>query len=902
MKERLKAKAKSIKQQGSKLAKRGSAKLKNGKKSQLGLYTSLVYRSRAEADRRARKKAEEMAKLPKEPWKRFLAKMEPKRVAKFLFSKQGAKAILKGGVILVLLGIIGIGGLFLYYKKDLDAVKLDELKVSETVNKYLDRNGKVLWEDRGDKDYRLVVEGNEISTYMRQATVAIEDKNFYNHPGVDFSALVRATLSTLTGRGVQGGSTLTQQLIKQVYFSDEAKNRSLSGLPRKIKEMILSIEVEKMYNKEQLITMYLNESPYGGRRNGVQSAAQTYFGKTAKELTLAESALLASIPNNPGILNPYNRAGNKALIERQQKTINEMVKMNYITEKQAKKARKEAVLDKIKPEVDQYADIKAPHFVLEVRKQLEKKYGVKTMRAGGFTIKTTLDYRAQEMAEKAVQNGAELMRLNNSDNISLSSVDVETGQVVAMVGSSGWQKPVYGQVNAATSLLEPGSTIKPILDYTPLFMERDGQNFGPGSVLRDENIDSIYCAGARSGCQLRNYSGRFNGDVTIRQSLASSLNIPAVKALHINGVKNSLKVAQDLGDKSYCKGSSDGGLAIAIGSGCNVRPIEHANAYASLARGGVYRPLSYVLEVKNSSGEIMEAWKDKEKRVVDEQVAYMVQDILGDPAARTIGFGGQGYSFGFNVPGVWTGSKTGTTTTAVSTVTKDSWMASFSPAVATVVWNGNHDGRGLSNSSNTVVRRVVADYMEPVHKNLYANEGKWKLGQKPTKPAGIQYLSINGRRDIWPSWFNAKKSGAKKEIMEFNKYNKKLASSCTADEYKISIEVTKIIDPITKREVLFVPDGYDKDHKDDCSYRPPEVSLMRSGKKLSFSLTAGSQGVGQYELTVDGATVESGTANSGSNSLNYGLTCKENSIKLTLKDEAGYVTSDEMKPEASWCN
>ena len=201
-----------------------------------------------------------------------------------------------------------------------------------------------------------------------------------------------------------------------------------------------------------------------------------------------------------------------------------------------------------------------------------------------------------------------------------------------------------------------------------------------------------------------------------------------------------------------------------------------------------------------------------------------------------------------------------------------------------------------------MVRRVVADYMEPVHKNLYATNGKWKTGQKPVKPAGIQYLSINGRKDIWPSWFNAKKSGAIRQTLEFNKYNKKLASSCTADEYKISVEVTKTIDPISKREIWFVPDGYDRNNKDDCSYRPPEISLMRSGKKLSFSLAAGSQSTGQYELIVDGATVDRGTANGGTNSLNYSLTCKENSIKLTLQDGAGYTATDEMKPEAGWCD
>ncbi|GHU81065.1 hypothetical protein FACS1894191_7580 [Clostridia bacterium] len=186
-------------------------------------------------------------------------------------------------------------------------------RVQNTVNTYLDRNGELLWADKGDGDYRLTVEGSEISTYMRQATVAIEDKNFYNHIGVDFTALARAFYVTLSGGAVQGGSTLTQQLIKQVYFSDEAQLRDASGIPRKIKEVILALEVEKMYDKEQLITLYLNESPYGGRRNGVESGAQTYFGKSAKDLTLAESALLASIPNNPAVLNPFNETGNSAI-------------------------------------------------------------------------------------------------------------------------------------------------------------------------------------------------------------------------------------------------------------------------------------------------------------------------------------------------------------------------------------------------------------------------------------------------------------------------------------------------------------------------------------------------------------------------------------------------------------
>ena len=273
-----------------------SKKAKSSKTAKkMNLYSSLSYKHRAKKEANARRRAEELAKLPKEPVKRFFARLHPKRVFKWWFSWRGQKAILKFFAACILIGIIFIGGLFLYYKKDLEEIRLDEMSISETVNTYLDRNGELLWKDTGNEDYRLVVSGDDISEYMYQATVAIEDKNFYGHHGVDFIALGRAILYTVTGQDVQGGSTLTQQLIKQVYFSDEAASANRGGLQRKIKELILAIELEKMYSKEEILTMYLNQSPYGGRRNGVESASQTYFGKSAKELTLPEAALLAAI-------------------------------------------------------------------------------------------------------------------------------------------------------------------------------------------------------------------------------------------------------------------------------------------------------------------------------------------------------------------------------------------------------------------------------------------------------------------------------------------------------------------------------------------------------------------------------------------------------------------------------
>lgn len=863
----------------------------------MNLYSSLAYNHRVKKEADSRRRAEELAKLPKEPVKRFFARLHPKRVFKWWFSWRGQKAILKFFAACFLLLIIFIGGLFLYYKKDLDQIRLDEMSISETVNTYLDRNGVVLWKDTGTEDYRLVVDKDDISEYMYEATVAIEDKNFYNHMGVDFGALVRATLATLSGKGVQGGSTLTQQLIKQVYFSDEASSANRGGLNRKIKELILAIELERMYSKEQIITMYLNQSPYGGRRNGVESAAKTYFGKSAKDLNLAESALLAAIPNNPGVLNPYNVYGNEMLIERQHKVLDDMVSMGYITKEEAAEAKEVAILDTIQPESSQYANLLAPHFVLEVKSQLEEKYGISTMRAGGWTITTTLDYRAQQAAEAAVAAGSSLFYINGSDNIALTSLDVETSQVIAMVGSVDFNNATYGSYNAANSLLEPGSTIKPILDYTPLFMQREGINYAPGTVLKDENINSIYCAGNTSSCRLNNYTGRFYGNVTIRQALSNSLNIPAVKALYINGIDNSLEIAHKLGEKSYCDDREGYGLSIAIGSGCNIRLTEHANAYASIARGGSFKELTYVLELKNSAGDVIESWTDDEgERVVDDQVAYMIWDILHDPVARaSLVWGSQSYAFGFIVPGVETASKTGTTTTANSNITKDSLMISFSSAISTVVWNGNHDGSGLRNSDNTIVRRVVNNYMESVHKDVYAQDGKWKTGDTPIRPAGLKTLTVNGKTDIWPSWYNvSKNSGIAKETLTFNRYNHLLASSCTPEEYKIEVEVTKVTDPMTGNDVYNVPEPYDRDTSDTCNYEPPRLSLSFSGKRIIATIKRGTYDIAGYTLYVNG--VEQSGISLGSDGVISGYTLKntDSSIKFTISDTAGYMASAEM--------
>ena len=883
-------------------------KKKNSKK--MSLYANLSHRRKTKKDLAARKRAEYLANLPKNPVKRFFYRLHPKRVLGFIFSKRGFMLGLKIVAVLFLIGTVLVLSLFAYYRKELDAIRPSELakRVQTTVTKYYDRNGELLWEDKGIGNYKQTVDAKDISKYAKQATVAIEDRNFFDHFGVDPVGLMRAVVNNAKGGNTQGGSTLTQQLVKQVFFADEASDRSWTGISRKIKEMILSIEVERMYNKDQILSLYLNESPYGGRRNGIESGARTYFDKAAKDLTIPEAALLAGIPNQPGLYDPYNKAGHPALLKRQHKVLRAMKEEGYINKKEYKEAMEYPILENIKPLVDTNENIKAPHFVLEVRKQLEKELGQATVGRGGLTIKTTIDMKAQKAAEDAVRNGAQYLPNYGADNLSLSSVDVKTGQVIAMMGSIGYEHEGYGQRNTATSLLEPGSSIKPIVDYAPLFKQRDGINYSPGSILRDENIDAIYCAGTTRPCTVRNYTNRFYGSIPIRKSLANSLNIPAIKAMKINGVDDSIKTAQELGDKTYCSGKNDAGLSSAIGGGCAVKQIEHTNAYASLARGGEYKPLTYILEVKNSSGEILKQFKDGSgaKQIIDPQSAYMVTDILKDANARRMVFGSQATSYGFVVNGVVTASKTGTTDNGHGKP-KDSWFMNYSPVIATGVWMGNHDGRPLASSSNNVVRLVSNDYTEKVHKNIYQAENKWQPGEDFSKPNGIKELTVNGVRDIYPSWFD-KSSGRSEEKLVFDKISKKLATECTPESAKLQLSAYKSKDPITKKDVFIAPDGYDARNKDDkhnCSDAKPSVNSI-SAKKISgnkyriiTNVSKGSSNLSNIKITIGGRQVaNSGVGGDGNFSVDTTLD-KEDKVIVTVQDDLLYEVSASktVKPE-----
>lgn len=850
----------------------------------LSVYSNLAHKRKTKKDASARKRAEYLATLPKHPVKRFFYRLHPKRVAKYWFSKRGAFMALKILGVGILLMALFVGGLFAYFRKDLDQIRPSELakRVQTTVSTYYDRNGELLWEDKGGGNYKLVVESNEISDYLKKATVAIEDRDFYKHNGVSPSGIVRAMVNNTTSSGgVQGGSTLTQQLVKQVFFAAQSGERGLAGIPRKVKEAILAIEVERMYNKDQILTLYLNESPYGGPRNGAESGAQSYFRKSVKDLTIAEAALLASIPQNPTAFNPYTVPGHEALVARQHTVIDYMLRDGDITQQQADEAKAYPILDNIYPEIDQYENIKAPHFVQMVRSQLEDELGKATVGKGGLEVKTTLDKRIQDKLEAEMTTffASGIPEGVGISNGAATVEDTKTGQIVAMMGSRDFKYEGYGQDNAATAFIQPGSTVKPFV-FAKLFEDKGAgqQNYGSGSILKDEKIDNIY------GAKLNNHDNRFMGNLTARQGLALSRNIPAVKAMYINGVEPTLGEIHNAGAQSYCQEEQalGVGLSSAIGA-CGVKQVEMVNAFATLGRQGVYKPLASVLEVKNSSGDVIKQWKDESKQAIDPQVSYIVSDILKDPDARAALHGR--YPKGLYVNGVETAGKTGTSDR--DSKPKDLWIMNYSPALSMGLWLGNSDTSVIRTSNSVLGGTVVSNTLEFAHKNIYAAEGKWKAGDWLIQPDGIQKQG----KELYPSWWN-RNQGQTNAKLTFDKLSKYKATSCTPEGAKIELDVKKSVDPVTKKDVFIAPDGYDatkEDDKHNCNDTKPSASISGySGGTLRFNISQGTFGISTIDIKVDGTSV--GSVGAGANTAALQLKSGQK-VTLTVTD-SGFYTGD----------
>jgi len=582
------------------------------------------------------------------------------------------------------LAVVGIGlvaALFISYAKDLpDPEKVNRRVIAESTKIY-DRTGQHLLYEIHGEEKRTIIPMEEIPDTLKYATIVLEDNIFYSHNGFDTGGIIKAACheaSSAMGMGdlggmcpQRGGSTITQQFIKNSILTSERR------YSRKIKELILAIEIEQKFKKDEILRMYLNEIPYGSNAYGVEAAAQTFFGVHAKNLTLAQSALLACLPNAPTYYSPHGTHTDRLLL-RWQYTLDQMASLGYITEQQANDAKNEDILSQIKTFQD---DIKAPHFVLYVKEKIVDEFGEEQVEEKGLKIITTLDWDLQQLGERAVKEGVE----ENGErygftNSALVAMNPKNGQVLAMVGSKDYfDESIDGNVNVATRLRQPGSSFKPYV-YAQAFRE----GYRPDTILFD--VETEFSTDDGKEYEPQNYDGSFRGPVKMKDALGMSLNIPAVKTLYLAGVKDSIKLAKSMGISSL-NNPERYGLSLVLGGG-EVTLLDHVGAFSVFANGGMKNDQQVVLRIEDNNGNILKDNSEvEEKRVLEKDVAAEITKILSDDSIRAPAFGA-----GSNlvIPGKTVFAKTGTTNEY-----RDGWLVGASPSLAAGVWSGNNDNTAM---------------------------------------------------------------------------------------------------------------------------------------------------------------------------------------------------------------
>lgn len=750
---------------------------------------SLTDKIKARKDAYTRARAQRLAGMPKSRVKRFFYRLHPKRMYAYWFSREGGIMALKLTGIGIIAGFLLIVGLFAYFRKDLPNLRdISGMNKGGSIQ-YYDRTGKtLLWEDF-DAVKRVPVESDAISEYAKQATIAIEDKDFFHHGGFDTRGIMRAAVNNFTGGTTQGASTITQQLVR--LTQSEVGNEQT--YKRKIKELILSVELERSYSKEEILTGYLNTAPYGNVQYGVESAARDYFQKSAKNITLDEAAFLAAIPQSPSYYSPYGPSYNpEALVGRQHYVLDLMEQQGMISSEERDAAKKISTLKKVKKPKPKFSGIKAPWFVLTAKEYLENEFTADTVERGGWRVTTTLDLNVQKKAEDAVNNGMARVRAQGGDTAAFAVEDVETGQMVALVGGSDFNNAEYGQVNYAREKLPPGSSFKPY-DYLSLIEKTD--DFGAGSVLYDTvgPLPGYPCTNRgrpeSGGNCLQDYDFRAPGPMTLRYALGGSRNIPAVKAMLIPGVEKTIEVAESLGlasgYKCYqpgqplrpeyetkCYGSS------AIGDGAFLKLDEHVHAYGTLARLGNKLPQTYFLEIKDAGGDTIKKWEKEEgEQVVREESAYILQDMMTDPNASYLA--SKPHRFAGN-KGQWKFAvKTGTTNDS-----KDGWMMGFSTKYAAGVWVGYHNRQvEMTGFMESMTQPIFQTFMNEAHRDLQPKDWNKPKGVQ-TLPAyvvrthvGVGSVEPSPATDLFPSWFKKKNVNNKRQTIDI--VSNKLATDCT---------------------------------------------------------------------------------------------------------------------------
>ncbi|MFA6417168.1 MAG: penicillin-binding protein [Patescibacteria group bacterium] len=558
--------------------------------------------------------------------------------------------------------------------------------------KIYDRTGEnILYEIHGDQK-RTLISLSDLPEYVKWAPIAIEDKSFYNHGGFSVWAMFRTAITDVLYGQTAGGSTLTQQFIKNAVLTPEKK------ITRKIKELVLAYRLEQRFSKDEILQMYLNEIPYGSNAYGIEAASEKYFGKHAKDISLAEAALLAALTQAPSRYSPYG-SNKDFLLGRKDYVLTLMREQGHITEEQELSAKAEEIKF-MPPEVS----ITAPHFVMYIKDILAEKYGEKMIEQDGLKIYTTLDLYKQQIAEEVIKEKTEKYQEKyNANNAALVSIDPKTGQILAMVGSRDYfNDDIDGQVNVALSSRQPGSSIKPIV-YAALFK----RGYSPDTILYDVNTN--FSSDPANPYQPRDYDLKERGPISIRKALAGSLNTPAVKALYLAGINNVLDLADSLGYSTFYPRDRFG-LAFVLG-GAEVKLVEHVNAFSAFARDGQMSPIVSILKIEDKNGKVIEEYKVEEKKVLEPQIARMINSVLSDNSARAFIFGEKN---NLVLGGRPVAAKTGTTNDY-----HDAWTIGYTPSIVTGVWVGNTNNdkmKGVADGSvvaapiwNTYMSRVLGN-------------------------------------------------------------------------------------------------------------------------------------------------------------------------------------------------
>lgn len=610
-----------------------------------------------------------------------------------------------------------------------DLPTLDKLSVAEIpqTTKLYDRNGNLLYEFYAGQN-RTIVSLNTLPDYLKEATIAIEDQNFYSHPGFDIRGISRAIVANITNDTLQGGSTITQQLIKSAILTPE------TTLTRKLKEAVLAVLAEREYTKDEILELYFNYIPYGGTAWGVEAAAQTYFGKSASEVTLSEAAFLAGLPKAPSVYSPYINS-KAAWKKRQWEVLQAMVRDGYINEVEAHNAYSQSLAFK-----SPQTSIKAPHFVMYVKDELVKKYGLYEVERGGLHIKTSIDLDMQSYVEEQVRQTVFENGYLGIGNAAALVTDPKNGDILAMVGSKDFfDEENDGNVNLTTSLRQPGSTIK-LIAYTAALEN----GFSESSVLQDTPI-TIEIPGAESYKPV-NYDGRFHGMVPLRLAFANSYNIPAVRIAEKIGPDLIAEYGRKMGISSW-KPDSYYGLSIALG-GKEVTMLDLATAYGVIANEGQKAELDPILEVRDNAGKILYEKKENPVQVIDRGIAFIIEDILSDNRARSSAFGANSL---LNIPGKRVSVKTGTTDNK-----RDNWTIGFTNDYVVATWVGNNDNTPLSPTLasgitgaaplwRNIMENIISDKVEEsisvpnnlISKNCFGYDAYFLIGTENSSPCRI---------------------------------------------------------------------------------------------------------------------------------------------------------------------